>query len=294
MKGYLDMIIPGIVNVVLALLLLLAAFIVAGIVRRLVSSLLNKILPERIVDRNPEFYQSMVMFTARISYIVVFLLFVPGIFTLMGVESAAAPIIKMLEDIVGFIPKIIVAVLIVYIGVMLSKLCGEIVGHLIKRSGLDESIGRVLPGERKLFSIAGFLAALVEILIIIFFTVQGFNVLNLEVFDKIGTAIIGFIPSILAASIIFILCFCLDSFVSAALVKGEHLVMAMFVKIFIYVIGIFMILSQLGIAAAIVNSAFVIIISAVAVAFAIAFGIGGREFAAKILAQIEASRKSDK
>ena len=44
-----------------------------------------------------------------------------------------------------------------------------------------------------------------------------------------------------------------------------------------------MVLNQLGIATKIVNSAFVIILAALGVAFAIAFGIGGRDFAKKTL-----------
>ena len=55
------------------------------------------------------------------------------------------------------------------------------------------------------------------------------------------------------------------------------------IKIGILVIGAFMVLNQLGIATKIVNSAFVIILAALGVAFAIAFGIGGRDFAKKTL-----------
>ena len=48
-----------------------------------------------------------------------------------------------------------------------------------------------------------------------------------------------------------------------------------------------MALNQLGIATDIVNKAFVLIVGAVAVAFAIAFGLGGRDFASKQLDKLE-------
>ena len=53
-----------------------------------------------------------------------------------------------------------------------------------------------------------------------------------------------------------------------------------------------MILSQLGIAAEIVNTAFKLVLAAVAIAVALAFGLGGKEFAANTLKKIE--EKEDK
>ena len=53
------------------------------------------------------------------------------------------------------------------------------------------------------------------------------------------------------------------------------------------VFAVFMALNQLGIATDIVNQAFVLIVGAVAVAFAIAFGLGGRDFASKQLDKLD-------
>lgn len=48
-----------------------------------------------------------------------------------------------------------------------------------------------------------------------------------------------------------------------------------------------MVLNELGIAEEIVNSAFLLIIAAIAAAFAISFGIGGKEAAAGLLKKLE-------
>ncbi len=50
-----------------------------------------------------------------------------------------------------------------------------------------------------------------------------------------------------------------------------------------------MILSELGIAQELVNRVFILLIAAASVAFALAFGIGGREFAGRMLKKIEDS-----
>ena len=294
MGKYTELLLPNLISIAKGILLLIVAFIVAAIVKKLVSMILTRILPKKDSNTNSEFCSSIIKFTARISYIVVFLLFVPGIFSLMGVDAAAGPIIKMLEGIVAFIPNIIVAILIIYIGMTLSRLCGAIVERLLKTSKMDELIVRLIPEEKKMIPISRICSTVVEMLLIIFFVVQGLDVLHLEILDGIGTAVIGYLPCVLAASLIFTGCFCLDSFLGAVLEKGGHYGVSMLTKVVIYVIGVFMILSQLGIATTIVNSAFIIIIAAIAVAFAISFGIGGRGFAEKILSQLEESWKSEK
>ena len=62
----------------------------------------------------------------------------------------------------------------------------------------------------------------------------------------------------------------------------------------IITIGAFVTLYQLGIASSLVQSAFIIILSAFAVAFAVAFGIGGREFASHMLNKVEKKIDSKK
>jgi hypothetical protein len=62
---------------------------------------------------------------------------------------------------------------------------------------------------------------------------------------------------------------------------------ALVAKIVIYVFVGFVCLSQLGVAIDMVEKTFVLIIAAVCVAFAVAFGIGGRNFAANMLAKLE-------
>ena len=59
--------------------------------------------------------------------------------------------------------------------------------------------------------------------------------------------------------------------------------MAFVVKAAILTLAVFMTLNQLGIATSIVNAAFIIVLGAVAVAFAISFGVGGRDVASNVL-----------
>ena len=122
---------------------------------------------------------------------------------------------------------------------------------------------------------------------VIFFIVESFSVLHLQVVTDIGSAIIGYLPYVLAAVLILMACYVVNAIIQKALRKGEHTGAALVSKCAIYTIGVFMVLNELGIAGEIVNTAFILIVAALAVAFAISFGIGGREFAGRMLKRLE-------
>lgn len=281
-------------GIIKALLFLVVALITAGIIKLIVTSLLKRILPQKLKEKNPDFFKSIISFTARIFYFIVFLLFIPGIFSFMGMEAAADPIIKMLESMVMFIPNIIVAILIIYIGVELSKLCGSMVKGLISSIKLKEYASKIIPIENKEIPVAKFCSVITELLVAVIFAIQAVEVLNLKIFDGIGSTIISYVPHIIAAVIVLIGCFILDALIGRELVKVGCTELSLLMKIMIYTIGVFMILSQLKIAEMLVNWTFIIIVSAVAIAFAISFGIGGRDFAHRVLDRFDSYLNSEK
>ena len=72
----------------------------------------------------------------------------------------------------------------------------------------------------------------------------------------------------------------------------DNKVLASTIRYGILVLAIFMALDQLKFAQNIVTTSFTIILGAFAVAFALAFGLGGRDFAAKQLDKLD--KKIDK
>ena len=77
--------------------------------------------------------------------------------------------------------------------------------------------------------------------------------------------------------------------VEAAIVKKfpNAKVSAFIAKVAIYVFVAFICLNQLGVAIEIVETTFILVIAALCVAFAVAFGVGGRNFAANTLDKLE-------
>ena len=140
-----------------------------------------------------------------------------------------------------------------------------------------------MDGKMKNFIFSKTVGTVVRVLIIIFFVVESFSVLKLGSLTQVGDAIIKYMPSVLAALIILIAAMVVSSLAEKALKKLGYNGFAAIAKIAIIVLAVFMILSQLSIAPKIVNIAFFMVMAALAVAFAISFGVGGREFAASVL-----------
>ena len=102
-------------------------------------------------------------------------------------------------------------------------------------------------------------------------------------------------PSVLSALIILAVCYFAANVAEKAVTKASSPTLAKIVYFGVWVIGIFMTLNQLGIARSLVETAFMAIIGAFAVAVAVAFGVGGKDFAARALDRLEKeNKKQDK
>ena len=113
--------------------------------------------------------------------------------------------------------------------------------------------------------------------------------IELEVLTNIGSTIISYLPYAVSGIIMLGIAILLANYVQKIILKSfpESKATALLAKVLIIVLGMFITLYQLGIAAQIVNNAFLIILGAFGVAFAIAFGMGGREFASHMLNRVE-------
>lgn len=279
-------------NVLVAVIVLWSGSFIAKLVRELLVPVFNKLKVNRLQEKAGINVEDTRKLSNTLAYIVYVLILIPVIITALRalqISAISEPAIRMLDTIFAFIPYILAALVILIVGYMVAKLAGNIVESLLGSTGLDARLSQYLDSKSSSFVLSKTVGGIVHVVLTIFFLVESFGVLHLEVLTTIGNAIISYLPYVLAAILIFLACYIGDSLAQKALLKNGHKAMAMGCKTTIYGIGAFMILSELGIAQEIVNTAFILIISALAVAFALAFGIGGREFAGKMLKRLENS-----
>jgi len=123
------------------------------------------------------------------------------------------------------------------------------------------------------------------------------SALHWPVLDNVVTGIYNYIPKVIAALLIFLVA----SAISAAVVKFAQRVMgdtptskmvAAIIPGVVMSIAFFMILNQLNIATDIVNILFTALVGALALGSALAFGLGGRDVAARMLESAYESGKT--
>ncbi len=275
-------------NILAAAIVLVVGTLIARIVRQLLVPVFSKLNVDKLQEKAGIEVTSSDKLSSTLAYIVYVLILIPTVIMaldVLNISVISVPAVSMLNTIIGFIPNLVVGLIIIVIGCMIGKLAGQIVTKLIATSGLDAKLQGLLDSDSLVLSkIAGIA---VYAVIVIFFVVEGLNVLHLAVLTEVGAVIIGYLPSILSAVLILAASVIISTIVEKALNKNGFKSYSVIAKVAILVLGVFMILSQLGIASEIVNSAFILILAALAVAFAVAFGIGGREFAAHVLKKLE-------
>lgn len=199
-----------------------------------------------------------------------------------------------------FLPQLLGAVLLVIIGYFVAKLLSKLVAkmlHTVKfdRLLLDSPAGKYV--AQVMETPSTFVGTVVYWLVFLGFVSMAVSVLNIQALNAFMGAIYGYLPHVIAALIIFLVA----GAVSVAAVAFVERVMgntalaktiSTVIPSLVMSIAVFMILNELMIAPAIVTITYTALIGAVALGLALAFGLGGRDVAARILDQAyEAGRR---
>ncbi|MCR5304731.1 MAG: mechanosensitive ion channel [Lachnospiraceae bacterium] len=285
-------------NILAACIILTVGLLIAKLVRQLLIPLFSKLRIDTLQEKAGLEVSDTAKLSNTLAYIVYVIIVIPVVIMALQalkVDAITDPAISMLYTVFSFIPNIIVGILIIIVGVIIARFTGHIVERLIAATGVDEKISEMLDGEAaKKLVLSKIVGITVQVVIIIFFAVEGCSILNLGVLTEIGNSVIAYLPKVLAAVLLFT-CASFGAAAISKLLKKNGLENFVFTaKTAIYILAAFMILNQLGIAETIVNSAFVLILVAVAIAFAIAFGVGGKEFAAETLKKISTKKEEEK
>lgn len=112
--------------VIRAVLLLILAFLAARIVKSLVNKALSRTKLGTGSETAAEGRGKTVDFLGRLMYLLVFLLFVPGIFDSLGLQEMSAPILNLLNTMWGYLPNVLAAVIVLWVGFFIAKLVREL------------------------------------------------------------------------------------------------------------------------------------------------------------------------
>jgi hypothetical protein len=191
-----------------------------------------------------------------------------------------------------FVPALFGAAVVLLAGYLLAKLVQKGVARALRRIRLNEMLrkGGVIQAVDRSgthFNPTRVVATLTFWLVMFTVMLVAANALGFDSVAKVFSELMSYIPSVIAAIVIVILGIVLGDFVgglilasTSALHGGPTLARAG--KGGVILLAVFMSLQEMGVATDIVTTAFAIMFGAVALALALAFGLGNRELAGEI------------
>lgn len=285
-------------KLVAAALIFAIGYVVAKIVRDILTKFLEAAGLDRLAERFhlSEYVKGSSLAKAIGTIVFIFIMIPVTISALeaLDIRGISEPAIAMLNDVLVMIPDILVAIILVLVGVFVARWLKGVVVSLLENLGVNSLAQKMGFGERaSSMSIAQVVGVIVQVIVILLFVSEALQVANLEFMASLATAIFAYLPMVIAALIILAVGFWLanmaERLVGSVLVDGAGQPSALRYVAKYAILGLvfFMAISQLGIAPMIVNTAFLLILGAVALAFGLAFGLGGRETAARYLKKAE-------
>ena len=201
---------------------------------------------------------------------------------ILGIASISEPASAMLTAVFTAIPNIVAAVALVGIGVLIARFVSGLFRPLLESSGVDSWLTKqeILPQGS---SVVPTVLRVVEIAVVLFFAVMGAQVLGFPQITSFLSEILALGGNVLFGGAIIAVGFFLAAIIGKILSGTVSTVVRWAVIILFTAMG----LQSMGVADSIIEMAFGALVIGGAAAAVLAFGLGGRDAAARQLAKLE-------
>ena len=299
-------------NLLAAGLIFVIGYFVARLVRQIVSNLLAAVGTDRLAERvgisNLLGEQKLSSTLGTVVYVLLLVPVLISALNALSLEAVTAPASRMLDMMLAAIPQLFGAFVVLTIAFVVGKLISGLASSLLAGIGFNQvfsklGIQRAVPSNnadssRTPSELAG---SLLLGAVMLFAAIEAADMMGFESLSTLFAQFLTFAGQVLLGLVIFGLGLFLSNMAAQAirqsnLTQGALLAVAARISVLVFVGAIA--LRQMGLANSIINLAFGLTLGAIAVAAAIAFGIGGRDVAKvqleKFFAGAEKSRKAVK
>lgn len=307
-------------NIIAAAAILAIGWFVATVVKRILVTIFQAVGVDRLAERVGI---SQALGAQRLSNIVAtivyFLILIPVLIAALNalqLDAITAPASAMLNSILLAIPNIFAAFLLLAIAYVVAQVISGLVSNVLAAVGFNKLMGalglgraqaaldraavdvtpqtpasyppRVQDAARAVTSKtpAELVGYIVMVAVMLFATVEAFRLLGFVALAELTTAFLVLLGQVVLGLIIFALGLWLANMAAHVIQESGSQganILAPAARIAILVLAGAMALRQMGMAPEIVNLAFGLVLGGIAIAIALAFGLGGREIAAQLL-----------
>ncbi|MEG3925442.1 MULTISPECIES: mechanosensitive ion channel [unclassified Microcoleus] len=323
-NNLLNQILAAIPKILEAVLIGFVGWLLAMVVRRIVTNLLAAAgadgLGARFGISRTSGGQSLSWIAGTIVYVLILIPTAIAALNALEIQAISQPAVAMLNDILGAVPKIFTAALILALAYLLGRWVGDLVTNILTGIGFNNVFSwlGVQPPKQSLrlppSSIdpeatilqepelpartpSELVGIVVQVGILLFAVVAATDVLQIPALTAIVSGMVLVAGRVLAGLVVFAIGLYLANLAFSLIASSgtrQARLLGQTARIAIIAFVSALALQQMGIGSDIVNLAFGLLLGAIAVGIALAFGLGGREIAADQIRELLASFKQDK
>lgn len=200
--------------------------------------------------------------------------------------------------VIAFIPSLIGALITLIIGLIIASGLGSLIEKIIESIKLDHILRRL--SVEKYLERAGlklhsgkFAEALIYWFFVIVSILAAADILKLEGLSQFLRQVVAYLPNIIIAILIMlatiVIANTLSSLVKASVMSAKlkaSKFLSMLIWWIVVIFGLLTALIQLGVAPALINTIITGIVAMLAIAGGIAFGLGGKDYAAHLISKL--------
>jgi hypothetical protein len=292
-QNMIDEILAFLPNLFAAALILGLGWLLARIVQRIVTNLLAAVGTDRLSEQvgvaKALGEQRLSSLLGLVVYILILIPVLIAALNSLQIEAVTRPASEMLNTILAALPLLFGAALVLLVAYLVARVVSGLVANLLSGIGFNSVLVRIglgnepAEGTRTPSQVVGYL---VLVGIMLFATIESVRLLGFEVLAALIAQFMVFAGHVLLGLIIFGLGLFLADLVARTVEesgKNQARLLAIAARVSIAVLAGAMALRQMGLANEIITLAFGLVLGAVAVAAAIAFGIGSREIAGDVV-----------
>ena len=202
-------------------------------------------------------------------------------------------------QVMTFFPKLLATLVIIFFGWLCAKVVCLGVKRLLEFTQFDKfaersGIESFLSHSEMDLTLSGVISLVIYWLVILLFVTTGANTLGLNEVAAMLSHLANYLPKIIIAILVLIFGTLLARFINRLVFAWLHsikvegaLAISTSVEYIIQIFSLFVALEQLDIGTQLITALFIIVFGAVFLALAIAFGLGGRDWAAKVIEQAQ-------
>ena len=322
-NNLLNQILAAIPKILEAVLIGFVGWLLAMVVRRIVTNLLAAAgadgLGARFGISRSSGGQSLSWIVGTIVYVLILIPTAIAALNALDIQAISQPAVAMLNDILLAVPKIFTAALILAVAYILGRWVGDLVTNILRGIGFNNVFSwlgvqpkqplRLTPSsidpdatllqepEVPTRTPSEFVGIVVQVGIMLFAVVAATDVLGIPALTAIVSGIVLVAGRVLSGLVVFAIGLYLANLAFSLIASSgtrQARLLGQAARIAIIAFVAALALQQMGIGSDIVNLAFGLLLGAIAVGIALAFGLGGREIAADQIREWLASFKQDK